>query len=125
MIDLLSRRPNLLYVRNSGETLSTCGHGEYCLAAVAEALCKPGFETMATNIIGNGIGEKFPSTSGLSQPRRQVNNGALDLTELGRWLVEAVKMKAAQVTQTGSHEVLGGAVEFVFDPPRHPARMSC
>jgi len=45
-----------------------------------------------------------------------VNNGALDLTELSRRLVEAVKMKAAYVTPTGSHEVLGGAVEHVFNP---------
>ena len=54
-----------------------------------------------------------------------MNNGGLDLPELGRRLVEAVKMKAAQVTRTESHEVLGDAVEHVFDPPRQPARMSC
>ena len=127
MIDLLSRRPNLLYVRDSGEILCRlCGHGDDRLAAVAEALCKPGFETAVTDIVGDGIGGgNFPQRRDWANHAAKVNNGALDLTELGRRLVEAVKMKAAQVTRTESHEVLGDAVEHVFDPPRQPARMSC
>ena len=66
MIDLLSRRPNLLYVRDSGEILCRlCGHGDDRLAAVAEALCKPGFETAVTDIVGDGIGGEISLNVGI------------------------------------------------------------
>jgi hypothetical protein len=106
--------------------MSACSHGDDRLAAIAEGFCEPGFETMVTTLSGIASGKNPRQRRNYwANHAAKMNNGALDLTELGRRLVEAVKMEAAQVTRTETHEVLRGAVEHVFDPPRHPTRMSC